>query len=104
MKRTIRLTESDLHRIVKECVNQALNEVTYGGESFHGDNPEDWDAIKQIRQKRLNRDGNQPYRYKDYDGVLRANNTIEDNFPNYRGSFSANVKAGRAYRAANDGR
>jgi len=28
MKRLIRLTEGDLHRIVKECVNQVLNETS----------------------------------------------------------------------------
>lgn len=28
MKRTIRLTESDLHRIIKECVNHVLTEST----------------------------------------------------------------------------
>ena len=31
MKRRIRLTESDLHRIVKESVSRILNEVTFGG-------------------------------------------------------------------------
>lgn len=29
MKRKIRLTESDLHRIVKESVNKVLNEMTF---------------------------------------------------------------------------
>ena len=43
-KKLIRLTESDLHRIVRESVNKVLNEVQFGGESLHGwyaDSPED---------------------------------------------------------------
>lgn len=39
MKRTIRLTESDLHRIVRETVNRVLNEYNIGGVSLHGSYP-----------------------------------------------------------------
>ena len=49
MKKLIRLTESDLHRIVKESVNMILKEVKYGGESLHGNNPNDWYTLSQIR-------------------------------------------------------
>ena len=35
-KKLIRLTESDLHRIVKESVQRILNEVVVGGQSLHG--------------------------------------------------------------------
>ena len=31
MKKTVRLTESDLHRIVKESMKRVLNETKYGG-------------------------------------------------------------------------
>ena len=48
-KKIIRLTESDLHRIIKESVNKVLNEVQFGGESFHGDNPTDWAALADLR-------------------------------------------------------
>jgi hypothetical protein len=37
-KKLIRLTESDLHRIVKESVNKILNEVQFGGGSWAYDN------------------------------------------------------------------
>ena len=35
-KKLIRLSESDLHRIVKESVNKILNEINFDGESLHG--------------------------------------------------------------------
>ena len=54
-KKLIRLTESDLHRIVKESVNMILNEVQFGGKSLHGDNPDDWNAVANEREKRANR-------------------------------------------------
>ena len=52
-KKLIRLTESDLHKIVKESVNRVLNEVQFGGESLHGNNPEDWAAMKHLRSLRI---------------------------------------------------
>jgi len=55
-KKLIRLTESDLHRIVKESVNRILNEVEYGGESLHGNNAEDWGAVHRVRSARGWRD------------------------------------------------
>ena len=36
MKQRIRLTESDLHRIVKESVNRVLSEVTDFGNNIFG--------------------------------------------------------------------
>lgn len=52
MKQKIRLTEGDLHRIIKSCIN----EVKLGGESFHGNDFEDWDAMVGVRQKWYNKD------------------------------------------------
>lgn len=54
MKRQIRLTESDLHRIVKESVNKVLNEVRVrctDGEihDLHGWNPDDWSEMAEVR-------------------------------------------------------
>ena len=57
-KRLIRLTESDLHRIVKESVNRILSEIERshpgdippGDEDiyYHGDiNPDVWDALQR---------------------------------------------------------
>lgn len=51
-KKLIRLTESDLRKIVKESVNRVLNEIQYGGESLHGNSPTDWEALSQVRAQR----------------------------------------------------
>jgi len=61
-KKLIRLTESDLHKIVKESVNMILKEVKYGGESLHGNNSKDWYALSQIRGYR----DNDKYGHKKY--------------------------------------
>lgn len=52
VKKLIRLTESDLHNLVKEAVNKILNEVQYGGESLHGNKAEDWEALAHVRSQR----------------------------------------------------
>ncbi len=68
MKQTIRITESELRGLIRESMNElginkynntdesirraikkTLNEVRYGGESFHGDNPVDWYAMRNLR-------------------------------------------------------
>ena len=54
-KKLVRLTESDLHKIVKESVKRVLNEIKLGGESLHGNNAEDWAAMKYLRAKRADR-------------------------------------------------
>lgn len=45
MKQTIRLTESELKRLITE----AINEVAYNGRSFHGTNASDWDELARRR-------------------------------------------------------
>lgn len=52
MRKTINLTEKDLHRIIRECINEALDEVQLGGESLHGNNPSDWLAMSSIRSNK----------------------------------------------------
>lgn len=54
MKQRFILTEKDLHRIIKECINEALNEVSLGGESLHGNNAADWLAMSNIRGYKSN--------------------------------------------------
>ena len=49
-KNIIRLTESDLHRIVKESVERILGEVEFRGRTFHGNNPDDWRKMADIRK------------------------------------------------------
>lgn len=55
-KQLIRLTESDLHRIVKEAVNTILNE-----EDFHDEESEIMDGWRKAREERefYNEFGNQ---------------------------------------------
>lgn len=48
MKKTIKITESDLHRMI----SQAINEVKYDGVSLHGTNPYDWAYLSNIRRER----------------------------------------------------
>jgi hypothetical protein len=50
MKKVIRLTEGDLHRIIKESVKKIISEATAGGEHFDGNNPEDWAAMAVLRK------------------------------------------------------
>lgn len=57
MKTIIRLTESDLHRIIKESVKTALNEYAIddlNGNPFsaHGNDPNAWDKVAALRAKR----------------------------------------------------
>ena len=56
MKRTIRLRESELRRMIAESVRKVLNEVEFGGETLHGNNPEDWAAMKHLRSLRMDKD------------------------------------------------
>ena len=49
----IRLTEAQLHRVIKESVEKVLNEIKFGGESLHGDNPEDWTAMEKLRDMKV---------------------------------------------------
>lgn len=48
-KNKIRLTESGLKRIVNESVKRVLNEVRFGGKSFHGNDPIDWQTMSRLR-------------------------------------------------------
>ena len=48
MKKIIRLTEDDLHRIVKNVIS----EVMYNGHSYHGNNSYDWSRIADERDKK----------------------------------------------------
>ena len=60
MKNIIRLTENDIHRIVKESVNRVLYEVKYHYdpnnpdeyEEFDPANPKDWRTLAYLRRLR----------------------------------------------------
>ena len=76
MGKVIKLTESKL----KGLIRNILNEVRYGGESFHGDNPVDWYAMSDLRthsQKPL----------KNYDKHKRNKKNAWDFFDNEFGQY-----------------
>ncbi len=63
-RQIIRLTESDLHRIIENTVRRIVKEVKYGGESFHGNDEADWRVMGDLRQ----------------DAVQNSKNDIERNY------------------------
>lgn len=100
-KKVIRLNESDLYRIVKESVNRILNEVWYGGESLHGNNPEDWETVRDLRSDRL---GLYPSGYEDeYDKNEMAWDRDENNAATLYGNDEKRMSLGgeRAFDKTN---
>lgn len=99
-KQIVRLTESDLHRVINESVKMVLKEYTIqnqgeGGQniSVHGNNPGDWLTMQKIRQKQIALKGNKAKR-------RYAMNRNEDNFENMTddlsdAQFKAAAKSGR---------
>ena len=79
MRKKIRLTESDLHRIIKESVNKILNEVEFGGESLHGNNPADWNALYRLRNNISDYHFNQGDKSKSIDHLHKSTRN-EKNF------------------------
>ena len=57
MKKVIRLTEGDLHKIINESVKKVIKEVKFGNtdRSFHADDPSAWEALKITRNGRANK-------------------------------------------------
>ena len=106
-KRIIRMTESDLHQLVKESVNRILSEIQFGGESLHGDNPEDWAAVKHLRTDRINREGDAGLYDDDESGYFRNLRNWERNGKNeidlldkmYPHDYSKFFERGRALDA-----
>ena len=107
MKKLVRLTESDLHKIVKESVNRVLNEVQFGGESLHGNNPEDWAAMKYLRNDRIDHEGDAGLYDDDESGYFRNLRNWERNGDNeselldkmYPDDYSKYFERGRALDA-----
>lgn len=66
-KKLIRLTESDLHRIVKESVNKILTEL-------------DWKTYANAAKKQMEKERNQPDYDEHYDGQYQSERT--DSFKN----------------------
>ena len=100
-KKLIRLTEQDLHRIVKESVNKVLNEIQYGGESLHGNNPEDWETMRNLRSDHM---GLYPSGYEDeYDKNERAWDRDENNATSLYGNDKERMRLGgkRAFDKTN---
>ena len=72
-KKVIRLTESDLHRIVKESVKKALKENTMNNVII-----KKWNQIEQV----LGSDGmiSELFNYLDADTIADFVNTIENTY------------------------
>ena len=66
MKKTIRLTESDLHRIIRECVNQTLNEFEENDDYVvdEGVLGDIWTGIKDNAYRMTHRSEAMPNYYK----------------------------------------
>ena len=94
MKKTIRLTESDLHRIVKESAKRIMQEVALKGKSgktysLHGTDPESWAVMSRVRGK----NGYLPNTPQHYHACRDEDNWIELDdkaHPNLRSRNNAN--------------
>lgn len=84
MKSITRLTEADLHNIIRKSVNEILNEYAIkdaeGNEtSVHGGNSDDWDKMASLRSKKhikldnLKKSANDEYLKKIYDKEIDRN-------------------------------
>jgi hypothetical protein len=97
MKKRIRLTENDLHKIVKESVNRMLKEVSLKGKSgeeysLHGDNFDSWGTLAKLRKHQLNTP-NRIMTGREEDAYKRD----EDNSINLMSDYAImNNKRGRA--------
>lgn len=107
-KKIIRLTENDLHKIIKESVNKILNEVAIKGKSgktysLHGNDEESWDIMSKLRQNQ--KGGHGVTKYNAMRDEKNAEELDAKNHPNRRSLNNANrVKASikRTSDASND--
>lgn len=113
-RQIIRLTESDLHRIIENTVRRIVKEVKYGGESFHGNDEADWRAMGDLRQDAVQNSKNdiersyhRQAREKDYknsidvpNSTVRARNNAMAAMKS-KSSTAAKYHAQRKYEKAN---
>lgn len=93
-KKIIRLTESDLHKIVKESAKRIMKEVALKGKSgktysLHGTDPESWAVMSRVRGK----NGYFPNTPQHYHACRDEDNWIELDdkaHPNLRSRNNAN--------------
>ena len=93
-KKLIRLTESDLHKIVKESAKRIMKEVALKGKSgktysLHGTDPESWAVMSRVRGK----NGYFPNTPQHYHACRDEDNWIELDdkaHPNLRSRNNAN--------------
>jgi hypothetical protein len=94
VKKLIRLTESDLHKIVKESAKRIMKEVALKGKSgktysLHGTDPESWAVMSRVRGK----NGYFPNTPQHYHACRDEDNWIELDdkaHPNLRSRNNAN--------------
>ena len=96
-KKLIRLTESDLHKIVKESAKRIMKEVALKGKSgktysLHGNDEESWDIMTNLRQNQ--KGGHGVTQYNTSRNAKNAEEMDVKNHPNRRSLNNANrVKA-----------
>ena len=96
-KKFIRLTESDLHKIVKESAKRIMKEVALKGKSgktysLHGNDEESWDIMTNLRQNQ--KGGHGVTQYNTSRNAKNAEEMDAKNHPNRRSLNNANrVKA-----------
>ena len=99
-KRLIRLTESDLHRIVKESVNKIIQEITVKGKSgkehyLGGRDPYSWFTVNKIRQKQIN-DHNRTPNGREEHNMERDFKNVQDIYHKWHSKYP-DVKTNRWY-------
>ena len=97
-KKLIRLTESDLHRIVKESVNKIIREMTVKGKSgkerhLGGMDPYSWFTLYKIRQKQIN-DPNRTSNGREEHNMDRDFSNVQDLYRKWLSEYPA-VKTDR---------
>lgn len=75
-KNFIRITENDLHMLIKESVNKILNEYTFGRYMFDGVSPDDKKRYQM--EDDWFRDREKPYDYYTANDLM-YNHNVHDN-------------------------
>ncbi len=78
MKKIVRLTESDLHRIIKESVNNIITELdwkTYANAANKRQAQGNWQSADRLRDQMVNSFNNKyatsDSEYNNYNGIIK---------------------------------
>ena len=104
MEKLIKITENDLHKIVKDCLGKILNEVKFKGKSYHGNNYKDWEKLSDIRRDvsdyydRKEKDIVNDFHNNRYDILKYGNDRLSANRKKYHND---NIAARNMFNASN---